>query len=343
MTEGEIPMPTGWVSLFDRNLGRIVFVNQNTGFTSLTKPSLSLAATSINKKRGLHSTLYTPNLPVLTSKTPRLSLSRICDRNYINEKNNMRCVSEETSNMVVFHPKAHSCHAKVIQGSTEIKLLKSDLTNLQVIGQIERKFIACVARTSGKRGNLLLFDQHAAHERIRLENFISDSYESESKTTLKSFKLREKFKIIVTEEQAVALHNHPEVFRKSGLSWSFESINCHLYILGAPAILQNYVSLQATTQALIQERTEAFSLNRGASTSMSPILFQILCSKACHGAIRFGDILTFGQCSSLLVDLSHCDFPFQCAHGRPSVHPLLDLNMLNDKPERFNFDRLKKM
>lgn len=30
----------------------------------------------------------------------------------------------------------------------------------------------------------------------------------------------------------------------------------------------------------------------------------------------------------LLRDLSRCDFPFQCAHGRPTVYPLGTLKQL---------------
>lgn len=39
----------------------------------------------------------------------------------------------------------------------------------------------------------------------------------------------------------------------------------------------------------------------------------------------FNDTLTLEQCSVLLDRLVQCAFPFQCAHGRPSMVPLLDL------------------
>lgn len=43
------------------------------------------------------------------------------------------------------------------------------------------------------------------------------------------------------------------------------------------------------------------------------------------GAIMFNDPLTLEQCSDLLDRLVRCAFPFQCAHGRPSMVPLVDL------------------
>merc|ERR1712079_103239 len=34
--------------------------------------------------------------------------------------------------------------------------------------------------------------------------------------------------------------------------------------------------------------------------------------------------------SKLLRDLGKCDFPFQCAHGRPTVYPFLSLRGLHE-------------
>lgn len=39
----------------------------------------------------------------------------------------------------------------------------------------------------------------------------------------------------------------------------------------------------------------------------------------------FNDPLTLDQCQELLERLSKCAFPFQCAHGRPSMIPVADL------------------
>lgn len=39
----------------------------------------------------------------------------------------------------------------------------------------------------------------------------------------------------------------------------------------------------------------------------------------------FNDELSLEECRSLVLQLANCAFPFQCAHGRPSMVPLLDL------------------
>lgn len=60
------------------------------------------------------------------------------------------------------------------------------------------------------------------------------------------------------------------------------------------------------------------------SSCPSPIL-DMLNSRSCRSAIMFNDILTIDECNSLIARLAKCVFPFQCAHGRPSMVPLAGL------------------
>ncbi len=64
---------------------------------------------------------------------------------------------------------------------------------------------------------------------------------------------------------------------------------------------------------------------RGAAghVLMPPAVRRVLNSKACRGAVMFGDELSLEQCRTLLAQLAKCRNPFQCAHGRPSAVPLL--------------------
>ena len=48
--------------------------------------------------------------------------------------------------------------------------------------------------------------------------------------------------------------------------------------------------------------------------------------KACRGAIKFGDAITDEAAVRLVGRLALCMYPFQCAHGRPTVVPLADLS-----------------
>jgi len=76
-------------------------------------------------------------------------------------------------------------------------------------------------------------------------------------------------------------------------------------------------------------------------------VFFLKITYAFTGAIKFGDRLTHKQCTQLVRALAECDVPFQCAHGRPSITPLLDIGELarlyNDIEARPRYGRLMQM
>jgi hypothetical protein len=47
------------------------------------------------------------------------------------------------------------------------------------------------------------------------------------------------------------------------------------------------------------------------------------------GAVKFGDPLYPEECEVLLKNLSECQVPFQCAHGRPALVPIVDLQHIH--------------
>ena len=63
--------------------------------------------------------------------------------------------------------------------------------------------------------------------------------------------------------------------------------------------------------------------------SIPTYLQNVINTKACRGAIRFGDNLNRSQCEELLNNLSKCTLPFQCAHGRPSLMPIFDMKQID--------------
>ena len=130
---------------------------------------------------------------------------------------------------------------------------KSDIDSAVFINQIDNKFLCCVLSVGG-RDILVLFDQHAVHERIRLEALIS------------------------------------------------EAKKCN----GDSPIPTNQLD--------------------------------ILQSRACHGAIKFGDKLDTHASRRLLTLLRDCALPFQCAHGRPSIAPLLHLSNPSANRDRYTCD-----
>ena len=86
--------------------------------------------------------------------------------------------------------------------------------------------------------------------------------------------------------------------------------------LGQPALLEYARALEGTA---------------GGSTLAPPAALRVLASKACRRAIMFGDVLSLAQCQGVLSALALCEMPFQCAHGRPTVAPLVDFEALEHR------------
>jgi len=63
-----------------------------------------------------------------------------------------------------------------------------------------------------------------------------------------------------------------------------------------------------------------------------PGLVDLINSRACRSAIMFNDVLSIEDCKALVRNLASCVFPFMCAHGRPSMVPLIDLGERGEFP-----------
>ncbi|KAJ2902479.1 hypothetical protein MKZ38_000529 [Zalerion maritima] len=59
-------------------------------------------------------------------------------------------------------------------------------------------------------------------------------------------------------------------------------------------------------------------------------ILDMINSRACRSAIMFNDPLTVTECKELLYELAACTLPFQCAHGRPSMVPLVGFGGAGD-------------
>ncbi|NWU93528.1 MLH3 protein, partial [Upupa epops] len=102
---------------------------------------------------------------------------------------------------------------------------------------------------------------------------------------------------------------------------------------------------KSIVEELIQEQVELVQTTGGGAQGTLPLTFlKVLASQACHGAIKFNECLTLEESCRLIEALSSCQLPFQCAHGRPSMLPLADIDHLQqEKQLKPNLARLRKM
>ncbi|VFQ70130.1 unnamed protein product [Cuscuta campestris] len=209
---------------------------------------------------------------------------------------------------------------------------KNFLEGAKVLQQVDKKFIPIVAGRT-----LALIDQHAADERIRLEELRRKVLSGEMRTTNY---LECEQELVIPEIGIQLLHDYAEQIQNWG--WI-----CNIHTQGSRSFTRNLNIMnkqQAVAKLLaipcvlgvnlsdvdLLEFLQQLSDTDGSST-VPPSVLRVLNNKACRGAIMFGDTLLPSECSLIVDELKQTSLCFQCAHGRPTTVPLVDLDALSEQ------------
>ena len=190
---------------------------------------------------------------------------------------------------------------------------------------MDEKFLATVCG-----GLLVLWDQHAVHERVRLERLLAEALvEGSPRLAVKSAACQLPLVVSLPREEAslvvesggqllgrwgVQLAEAPEKGKVTETGG--DSSNVALSHIPHCFLSTDLVRQVELCRALLLE--VASSVEENSTSRLPRALQDHLASQACRGAIMFGQKLESGDCHRLLKDLALCAVPFQCAHGRPS-------------------------
>ncbi|XP_065183825.1 uncharacterized protein LOC135814603 isoform X1 [Sycon ciliatum] len=243
--------------------------------------------------------------------------------------------------------------------SAASKLSKASLHDIEVIGQVDNKFIACLWQEADlTTKKVVLVDQHAASERVQLEELekgmitsvpcgcggIVTRNKNSSKSSIPAA-LGHCSMVKSTPVPCISIHVpgtmvpcSTQVLRNYLLHHGVQVAACNidsqqyqLSIVGVPDLLLTRLrsddpQLSKAVQELVLEGIQF--LRDGVFCNRTATLTELLASLSCHSAIRFGDCLSKEECCELIKSLSKCNLPFQCAHGRPSIIPIMDITEL---------------
>lgn len=239
------------------------------------------------------------------------------------------------------------------------KLTKPGLATATVIAQLDNKYILVKMRglsspsssspsspTTGAEPELLvLLDQHAASERIRVEALFATLTASPPQTLLTPLLYT------LTDRDARLLARYEAVLRAWGVCYHVASPDPAgqgqtLHITALPSAVADRCSAEpALALAMVRRHVYALSEEKGLSAAAGggdwvarlagcPVgLVEMVNSRACRGAVMFGDVLGMEECVNLVRGLAGCRFPFMCAHGRPCMVPLVDLGVGGEEVE----------
>lgn len=239
--------------------------------------------------------------------------------------------------------------------SGELKISRASLEAARVIGQVDQKFILMSVPAFREvddssslikdgESTLVLVDQHAADERIRVEALLKDYFIASPTTsvlTANTTVLSKPLNFDLPAHELSIIHQSRGYFRHWGIFYDVLSSDRapHLRVDRLPvSIAERCTQEPRLVVDMLRSELSKLPANSDSVPSADEDLswiarlngcprgiVDLVNSKACRSAIKFNDPLTREECVDLLDRLLECSFPFQCAHGRPSMVPVLDI------------------
>lgn len=187
----------------------------------------------------------------------------------------------------------------------------------RAVAQWGNKFILA----ANPEGDVIAVDQHAADERVRLEALRDAVFGTTTKTMTTMTPGRPTSRRLTPSEMAT-LRARAESARRWGWRWETDEGE-NAFLDANVVVLTCLPAIEGTTlgaEALAEYLRELAAT--GDASAAPPALHRLLASKACRGAIMFGDALTEKECDALLRALRRTRAPTRCAHGRPTTATL---------------------
>ncbi len=178
--------------------------------------------------------------------------------------------------------------------------------NWRLIGQYLNSYLVCQAGD-----DLLLIDQHAAHERIGFEKLRRQA----AGNGIERQKLLFPMVLEFDHRQAAVMTAQRDAFERLG--FELEPFGGRSYTLTAvPQLLAG-----AELQQLVADMAEELA-DIGRGNTLETALDQVLMRLACHAMVRANQPLARAEMEELLRELVAIDFGSHCPHGRPVVRRL---------------------
>jgi DNA mismatch repair protein MutL len=174
---------------------------------------------------------------------------------------------------------------------------------LEYIGQVHRTYLICESRDE-----LVIVDQHAAHERVTFERL------RQSHRQRQVVRQRLLFPIpIEIDDQAMAVVREGTALEALGqLGFEVEDFGPQTLLLRAvPDLLKKVDPKPLLLDVIAGLASDEHG--EGAQASFD----KVFATMACHGALRAGDVIGREEALALLVQLDAVDLRSHCPHGRP--------------------------
>ncbi len=179
---------------------------------------------------------------------------------------------------------------------------KKELPDLYPVGVVHGTYIICQNETG-----MYMIDQHAAKERINYEKF---KFELGHPSKDKIYPIFP-YVIELSTNDAIIMKERMDILRDIGFDVEEIGINSIVIKAHPTWLIKDYEEEQIRKIVEIMLETKDFNIEKfreNAAIMMS-----------CKMAIKANEYISFEEVESLLNDLRHCNNPFNCPHGRPTI------------------------
>jgi DNA mismatch repair protein MutL len=191
--------------------------------------------------------------------------------------------------------------------------LQFEVSSIEPLFPIYQHRNTYIVATDGE--DLVLIDQHAAHERILYDRLTNQPAANQSQPLL----IPENIEVNQNEKALLA----ENLTYLSSLGFEIEEFGNNSYLLrSVPAV----VSKTSAKQLFVDLLAELSALGRSTQVEIRQENLRKLI--ACHSAIKAGDSLDQSEMKQLIRDLYLTKNPLTCPHGRPTMLRLSEEELL---------------
>jgi DNA mismatch repair protein MutL len=174
---------------------------------------------------------------------------------------------------------------------------------LEYIGQVHRTYLICESREE-----LVIVDQHAAHERVTFERL----RHSHRQHQVVRQRLLFPIPIELDEQSMAAVREGAALVALGQLGFEVEDFGPLTLLLRAvPDLLK-----KVDPKPLLLDVIAGLASDEPGDGGQAGF-DKVFATMACHGALRAGDVVSREQALALLVQLDAVDLRSHCPHGRP--------------------------
>lgn len=179
---------------------------------------------------------------------------------------------------------------------------KPNIPQFRIIGQVFETYWLIEYKNE-----LLMIDQHAAHEKVLFEKLMKKLEQKEGYTQ----ELITPIVVSLSGREMEVLQMHSNVFEKIG--FRIENFGDREYLItGVPSDFLNIASKELFIELLD-------GLMKENSTSQPEMVLERCASMACKAAVKGNHLMSYTEAKHLIEQMLQMEQPYHCPHGRPTA------------------------